>query len=79
MTLPAPATAARTLERLEWESAQEENSWWHEHAVAGLQGRTYAETGDLDAVFAKMRGAHEQVGGWLALCSGAAPSDWLSC
>ena len=38
---------------------------WGVGFVRWRVGRTYAETGDLDAVFAKMRGAHEQVGGWL--------------
>lgn len=53
----------RTLERLEWESAQEENAWWHEHVVAGLQGRNFAEQRDIDAVFKRMQDAHETVRG----------------
>lgn len=58
---PSNAIATSTLERLEWDSAREENAWWHEHAVAGLQGRTFAETGDADAVFLKVTAARDAV------------------
>ena len=58
---PPSASAPRTLERLEWQSAQEENGWWHDYAATALQGRSFAECGDVDAVFAKMLAAHEQV------------------
>lgn len=62
---PTQLNTLRTLERLEWESAQEENAWWHEHVVAGLQGRTFAEQRDIDAVFKRMQDAHETVRcGW---------------
>lgn len=58
---PTTQKNTRTLERLERESAREENAWWHEHAVAALQGLTFAETGNPDAAFEKMEAAHAAV------------------
>jgi hypothetical protein len=38
-----------------------ENTFWHDVTVNGYQSRRYAETGDLDAVWASIRDSRDKV------------------
>ncbi|WIA12333.1 hypothetical protein OEZ85_012387 [Tetradesmus obliquus] len=49
------------VERFDWENLQQENSFWHDVVVNGYQSRKYAEGGDLDAVWARIRDSRDEV------------------
>jgi hypothetical protein len=51
------------VERFEWENLTQENSFFHDVVVNGYQSRKYAETGDLDAVWARIRDSRDEVRG----------------
>jgi hypothetical protein len=49
------------VETFDWAALQEDNSFWHDVAVNGYQSRKFAETGDLDLVWASIRDSREKV------------------
>lgn len=57
----APVVCCRTLEVLEWENNLQENTFYHDIMAQGYQTRTWAETGDLDQVWARMVAARSAV------------------
>eukprot|EP00882_Tetradesmus_deserticola_P013219 GHRQ01014016.1.p1 GENE.GHRQ01014016.1~~GHRQ01014016.1.p1 ORF type:complete len:535 (+),score=251.96 GHRQ01014016.1:49-1653(+) len=49
------------VEKFDWENLTQENSFFHDVIVNGYQSRKFAETGDLDAVWARIRLSREEV------------------
>eukprot|EP00879_Flechtneria_rotunda_P018339 GHRR01019236.1.p1 GENE.GHRR01019236.1~~GHRR01019236.1.p1 ORF type:complete len:223 (+),score=53.86 GHRR01019236.1:40-708(+) len=49
------------LETFDWENVTQENSFFHDVIVNGYQSRKFAETGDLDAVWSRIRDSRTEV------------------
>jgi hypothetical protein len=56
-----PPNVCRTLEQLEWENSQQENSFWHDMMAMSYQSRSFAQHQDLDQCYLSTVKARERV------------------
>lgn len=58
---PDEIDTLRRIETFEWENMLGENSFWHDVTVNGYQSRRFAETNDLDVVWASIRDSRDKM------------------